>query len=552
MMTTDDACALAEQYSQTGQLAAAEQLFRYAVERNPNHAPALYGLAKLALQACNWVPAIDWLRRACQADPGCADCWIDLGVAYSKAGYLVEAVAACEKALLLRPYSALAANNLGQLYQEMGETDRAVATYRKALREQPAYADAHVGLASALKEQGVLDQAVAHYREALRLQPDQVHAYYSLSQLAAEGKYAFTPADHEQLRALLVSPSLSDLSRSVAGFALGTVLDAQGAYAEAFACFEQANELRRHWQRFNKRTFDADGHAALVNEAIATFDRAYFQRMRLWETATELPIFIVGMPRSGTTLVEQILASHPQVYGAGELGEFARIMYRLAGRNGNALPRPIPFATPEVAHDVSDRYLGWLAELASRKGASRVTDKDFANLLYLGLLATLFPRARIIYCRRDPRDVSLSCYFQNFQYMDFSWSLEETAFYYGQHERLMAHWRQVLPIPIHEVCYEELIARQEPVTRRLLAYCGLDWDERCLSFFSTRRVVQTASTIQVRKPLSRKAVGRWKHYQPHLGPLLAALRANHVHVENNDNRSPCLPAVSSRTERELV
>jgi hypothetical protein len=186
------------------------------------------------------------------------------------------------------------------------------------------------------------------------------------------------------------------------------------------------------------------------------------------------------------------------------------------------------FATQEIAKEVADHYLQPLHELAACKGATRVTDKELANVFYLGLIATLFPRARIIYCRRDPRDVCLSCYFQNFQYLDFSSSLEDLGFYYGLHQQLMDHWREVLPLTIHEVCYEDLIADQEGVTRKLLAHCGLDWDERCLRFYETRRVVRTASSIQVRKPVSSKPARRWKKYQAHLGPLLDALQANQV------------------------
>jgi hypothetical protein len=201
------------------------------------------------------------------------------------------------------------------------------------------------------------------------------------------------------------------------------------------------------------------------------------------------------------------------------------------GHDGERMPRPNPVACREMAQKLSSRYLCWLRQLAAPAKATRVTDKNLGNVFYLGLIATIFPQARVIYCRRDPRDVCLSCYFQNFHYMDFSWSLEEIAFYYGQYERLIAHWRRVLPLSIYEVCYEDLITNQEHVTRNLLIHCGLSWDERCLAFYNTRRAVQTASTMQVRKPLSTKSAGRWKYYQSHIGPLLEALKANGVEPE---------------------
>src|SRR5262249_15369034 len=157
------------------------------------------------------------------------------------------------------------------------------------------------------------------------------------------------------------------------------------------------------------------------------------------------------------------------------------------------------------------------------RGAARVTIKTLGNFALLGLIATLFPRARIIHCRRDPLDVCLSCYFQDFQKIVFAWSLDDIGAYYRAYEKIMAHWASVLPSQIHEVSYETLVHGQEQVTRGLLAFCGLDWDERCLAFFNTRRVVRTASTVQVRKPISTQAIGRWKHYRGHLGRLFGAL-----------------------------
>ena len=528
-MTAADAFHMASQYYQTGQYGPAEHLYRYAIQLDPNHAAALYGLGALAAHASDWAQAIAWLRRATETGSGVAEYWHDLGVAYSKMGYLAEAAAACEQALLVRPHYALAANDLGQLYKEMGEIGRAIACYERALRLLPTYADAHVNLASALIERERIDEALAHYRQALRIQPDHVHAHYCLSQMAAEGKYSFSAADLERLRELVAAERLPILSRSVAAFALATVLDAQGAYDEAFACYQKANALRRDFQWANKRGFNAEQHRLLVDDVIATFNRAYFQHVRGWGVESELPIFILGMPRCGTSLVEQILASHPAVYGAGELTEIPRLVAGLTTRAiGSGLPPPRPLAGYEAARHVAASYLQRVTQVASPTGATRVTNKDLSNVLYLGLIATLFPRARLIVCRRDPRDVCLSCYFQNFQYMEFSWSLEDIAFYYGQYERLMTHWREVLPFPIHEVCYEELVTNQERVTRELLSHCGLEWDERCLTFYNTRRAVQTASTIQVRKPMSTKSVGRWKRYEQHVGPLLEELEAHGV------------------------
>jgi len=590
MMTVGEAFKIASGYFSTGQLAAAEYMYHYVLNMDPNHAAALHALGKIALQSRDLNQAIVSLRRATERDPANAAYWADLGVAYCKRKAFPEAAAACEEALRLRPDDAVTLSNLGVALLDQGKYERAVAVLEEAIRLRPAfseaygnlgtalkcldrpqealavldqairlnpnnadaantagiivqrernleraiayyqhalcvrpdYADAMNNLATAYKEKGDLDQAVAYYRETLRIKPDHVLAYYNLSEFAAEEKFQFQPTDIQWMRTYIANEQMSPLWRSVVGFALGAVLDVQGAYDEAFRYYERANELRRTWLRANKRGFDTQRHCNLVSEVIATFDAAYFKRFQGWGTDTERPIFILGMARSGTTLVGHILASHPAVFGAEELGEVPRLMAEMTGTGaGSDLAMPVPFPNPAVAADMATRYLQRIAEIAG--GAARVTDKTLENFVYLGLLATLFPRARVIYCRRDPRDVCLSCYFHNFQGVDYSWYLKDIAVYYRQYERLMSHWADVLPLPIHEVHYEDLIADQEDVTRNLLTYCGLDWDERCLTFYNTRRAVQTASTIQVRKPLSTKSIGRWKNYRAHLGPLLAAL-----------------------------
>jgi len=507
-----------------------------ALRLRPDFAEALSNLGFALLNQGKHDLAVAVLEEAVRLRPDLADAYGNLGTALKCLDRPEEAVAALDQAIRLNPNNVHAANIAGMIVQREGNLLRAMEYYRYTLRVQPDYADALNNLASVYKEQGALDEAVGHFRETLRIQPGHVVAYSNLSELAAEGKYHFPPEDLAWMRTYVATEHFPPLLRSVIEIALGAVLDAQGDYDEAFCHYAQAAVLRRGWLHANNRAFDAHSHRAFVNQVITTFDGAYFQQVQAWGTDTELPIFILGMPRSGTTLVEHILASHPAVFGAGELGDFPRIMAQLTGTVGNTdLARPVPFPHWDAAHDVATGYLQRITQLA--KGAARATIKTPEHFVYLGLLATLYPRARVIYCRRDPRDVCLSCYFHNFQGVDYSWSLEEIAIYYRQYERLMAHWADVLPIPIHEVHYEDLIADQEDITRSLLAYCGLDWDERCLTFYKTQRAVQTASTIQVRKPLSRKSIGRWKNYRFHLASLFAAL-AVAKEEETGTNRQP--------------
>jgi hypothetical protein len=227
------------------------------------------------------------------------------------------------------------------------------------------------------------------------------------------------------------------------------------------------------------------------------------------------------MPRSGSTLVEQILASHPQVFGAGECGDFQQFVKRLhVGAPVDPYSIPIVHSREETLQ-LGTEYLRWLRGIHAT--AARIINKTLHNFLHLGLIATLFPRARIIHCRREPLDACLSCFITNFKIVDFAWSLEEIGAYYRAYEKLMAHWARVLPAEIKVVRYETLIADPGPITRDLIASCGLDWDDRCLAFHKTRRVVKTASAIQVRKPIHKRALGRWRQYRAHLGPLFVAL-----------------------------
>jgi tetratricopeptide (TPR) repeat protein len=461
--------------------------------------------------------------KAVRERPSMPEAHHNLGCIQHELGNYAEAAAAFEQALWLKPDYADASHNLGIVFHDNGDLERAISWYRYTLRLRPDHTNALNSLATALKEEGRLQEALPYYHEALRLQPDHALAYFNLSQYVAEGRYRFTAEELERMRGYVNTEHRSPLERSLFAFILAGVRDREGSYEEAFTYYRQANDLRLDLLKTSHRAFDPQQHEALVDRVIARFNRAYFEHIRGWGTDSELPIFIVGMPRSGSTLVEQILASHPQVFGAGELGEIPRVVKRLAKAAGDsdlygpAFPPGDPALARRLATEFHDKCSG-MAPLASR-----VALKTLENFLHLGFIAMLFPHARVIHCRRDPLDVCLSCYFQNFQGLNYTWSLDDLGFYYRQYERLMAHWREVLPLRIHEVVYEDMVKDQQGVSRELLTFCGLNWDDRCLEFFNTQRIVRTSSTLQVRKPISESSVGRWKRYRSHLEPLVRAL-----------------------------
>lgn len=306
-------------------------------------------------------------------------------------------------------------------------------------------------------------------------------------------------------------------------FILGYVLDRDGATDAAFKHFCRGNALRRSLFQRKGTAYDAEAHSRWVDRLIEFVSSDWFKGTEGLGLASEVPIFIVGMPRSGSTLVEQILSGHSQVAAAGELKTVNRIVAGLPAKLGSPHGYPECLAALDAARarELAD---GYLAELR-RHGPSavRMTDKMLDNYLYLGLLAVLFPRARVIHCRREPLDVCLSCFFQYFKGLSFSWDLDDLGRHDRDYERLMAHWRAVLPLPVFEVTYEELVADLEAVSRRLVAFCGLEWEANCLRFQENERVVRTMSRVQVRQPIYQSSVGRWRRYAAHLAPLMRAL-----------------------------
>jgi hypothetical protein len=300
-------------------------------------------------------------------------------------------------------------------------------------------------------------------------------------------------------------------------FALGRTAGKAGADAAAFGHFAAGNRLKR-------ATLDYDGAATGDNfaRAAAAFDAAFFARHQGAGDASALPIVIVGMPRSGTTLVEQILASHPEVHGAGELPELGALATALAARTGGRYPECASAADAAAWGELGADYAAALAALAPDK--ARVCDKLPGNFSRLGLLRAMAPNAAIIHCRRDPLDTCYSCYSQLFaEGQPFAYEQTELGLYYREYEALMAHWHAVLPGRILEVRYEDVVGDLEGQARRLLEHCGLEWDPRCLEFHTTRRTVRTASLVQVRQPIYSSSIGRWRRHEKELAPLIEAL-----------------------------
>jgi tetratricopeptide (TPR) repeat protein len=506
----------------SGRFQAAEQILRDLIRSEPDQADAwcFLGIA-LGLQN-QFDESAKCLRRAVELRPDSFDIRTNFGIGLLRQGYWEEARASLLAALALKPDHVVALDALGQLghcFREQARHDEALACYEEALRLRPS-SDGHNHLAVALTDVGRLEEAADHFRAALGIQPDYLAALCGLGELALHGGLLLTDQEAVRVTEFLASDRPSPRERVSLHLLQAGLLDRQGRFPEAFAHYRQSNELRGSLLKAQGQAFDADRHDRFVDELIGVYDGDYFRRVAASGVESDLPVFIVGMPRSGTSLVEQILASHPRVFGGGERKEIRKIASALApARAGGAAA--VDGVGGEVVRSLAAQYLQRLTELGS--AALRVTDKLFDNYLNLGVIFTLIPRARVIHCRRQALDVCFSCYTQDFRGLAFSTSLQDLGRYHRAYARLMAHWRAVLPQALLEMDYEELVANQEAESRRLVAFCGLDWDERCLAFHANRRAVLTASRVQIRRPIYTDSVGRWKNYEPQLKALIAAL-----------------------------
>ena len=486
-----------------------------------------------------------------QLKPSFAEAFLNIGNALKEQGKLDRAVASYRKALDLKPDDADTLSNLAETLQEAEKPDEALACGRRAVELQPENADAHNRLGHVLKAGGKLDEALRCFRRALELRPAFVECLGSLGSLLEEqgdlagAEDAFRAAlrhnpraafslyklaevrrgkiDDRELadqRQLLADPDLTEAQRFLLHFGVAQVLNARGEYAAAAEHLVQANSLQAaHWKK-RGRGYDPESYETLAARLIAACTPDFFQRVRGFGLDSELPVFVVGLPRSGTTLVEQVLAGHSKVFAAGEI-KLAGASLAEFGRQGVNPVEGMRTMDCPTAQRVASLHLEKLQALAPAAG--RIVDKMPENYLHLGMLAALLPRAKFVHCRRDIRDVAVSCWITPFEEVRWANDQEHIASRFRVYRQMMSHWRQVLPAPILDVDYEEIVADLEGVARRLVAFCGLPWQESCLEFHRSKRAVTTASAVQVRQPVYTTSVARWRNYEQPLASLFARL-----------------------------
>jgi tetratricopeptide (TPR) repeat protein len=519
-----------------------------AIALEPHFAQAHYNLANILRRRGELDQAVAHYERALAIMPDLAEAHSNLGVAFSDAGKFDEAVARYERALAILPDFAEAHFNLANALRKQSKLDDAVAHYERALALMPEFAAAYCNLGVALKEQGKLAAAVAQFEHALRVKVDYADAHSNLAVVLlelgqlVEAKGAIEQAiDLEpkvpghyhtlsQIRRFAAGDprltAMEDLAREPLGlgedgrvklhFALGKAYADVGRERTAFDHFLAGNALKRR-----EIGYDEAATLAMFDDIRHLFTRERVSALAGLGRRSELPIFIVGMPRSGTTLVEQILASHPQVFGGGELELLPRLVARRGGRGGVEIG--LAQLSAATVRRLGTEYLAALRPLAP--AATRITDKMPANFALVGFIHLALPEAHIIHVRRNPIDTCVSCFSTLFTLGHaYTYDLGELGRYYRAYQAMMEHWQKALPAGvILDVQYEEVVGNLEAQARRIVEHCGLPWDDVCLAFHATKRAVSTASAAQVRRPVYDTSVGRWRAYQSALQPLLQAL-----------------------------
>lgn len=503
--------------------------------------PALLGEADAAFAADNYRQAVALYREALQIESRNATAHLKLGVALCYLGEYGEGEKEFHNAVKIKPTCPGAQRNLGVLLRLKGEWGASELALRNAVKQDPRDVQAVVDLGATLDLLQNLAGARECFEKALRLMPQQADALCGLSHLARnEGRFEeaerlcravleqdplktaawvsipalrrMTSADSDWLEGVekTLAHGVQPLDEAKLRFAMGKYFDDIGKYSKAFTEFARGNELNK----LITPVYDRTARTSFIDDMCEVYSRDCLAKSAGGASESRLPVFVLGMPRSGTSLVEQIIASHPKAAGAGEVGFWNSIVHR---KHPSLRREP---ANARLTAKLADTYLSILTQNSTN--VERVVDKAPFNSDLLGPIHRVFPNARILYMQRDPVDTCLSCYFQNFASMaPFTLDLEDLAHYYREHHRLMSHWRAALPAgTLLDVPYAELVVDQEGWSRKIIDFIGLEWDSRCLEFHKTARTVLTASNWQVRQRLYTGSVARWKRYDKHIGPLL--------------------------------
>jgi tetratricopeptide (TPR) repeat protein len=520
------ALALAAEHQQQGRADQAERLLRELLRNQPDNVDALRLLGVLSLAAGRLQEAERLLKRATHMAPDFAEAQLDLGRVYKEQHKLQAAIEAFERAIALEPGNFLTHFLLGSVLSPAARTEDAITAYRKVLELRPRHSGAWLGLGHALKTAGQQEEAIAAYRECLRLRPGSGETWWSMANLKT---YRLSDEDIAAMQQQLAKQEgsgedeegFSTQSRVNMLFALAKAYEDRGDDQLAWHYYELGNSTQRM-----QENYDPVRTEVVNDEIIKVFNAGFLQKNTGLGHPSKEPIFIIGLPRSGSTLLEQILASHSQVEGTSEL-PYVSLISNTAGRNradGLVYPRALGDANPGKWAEMGQTYLD-LARIHRSEGKPRFIDKMPNNFPHVGLIHLMFPNAKIIDARRYPLDSTLSCYRQLFaRGQSFVYDLTDIGEYFLQYQRMMDYWHEVLPGRVLTVQYEDMVTDFDHQLARLLEYCDLPFEESCSRFWETSRPVRTASSEQVRQPIYTKSIHRWRRYEDQLGELIEVLQ----------------------------
>jgi tetratricopeptide (TPR) repeat protein len=518
--------------------AEAEKLYRQILTRHPDNVSAMRLWARLGIQQKQYASAEVLLKQALELAPSFGRAWADLVTVQYEQEKSEDAVRSAKKLIKLDPRVANGHLLLGSAYASAGHYQDALESYDNALEIAPDHVGALCGKGNLCRTIGDHDGAVAAYRRSIKANPLHAEAYWSLANLKT---FRFEDSEVDDMLALDGDERIPPEGQVQLNNALGLEFEGRKEYDRAFEFIDRGNKLRRE-QEF----YDRVENEEMVDRSIEAFSQQFLEDNYGHGDPDPAPIFIVGLPRSGSTLIEQILSSHSSVDGTYELRDLAltiRSNRKMSGR-GAQYPTSVANIEGDEFKSLGSEYIERTRR--HRGGRPFFTDKNPNNHMHVGLLHLILPNAKIINARRHPLDSCFGSYKQLFaEGQPFSYDLVELGEHYLQYQRLMDHWHEVLPGKVLDVQYEEVVADLEGQVRRILEYCNLGWEDTCLRFHETSRPVKSASSEQVRRPIYSSAVNTWRHYEPHLGALIEVLEPLLAKLPESD-RPTCLGGSAAR------
>jgi tetratricopeptide (TPR) repeat protein len=500
-----------------GNVKDAERIYRDVLLRDPDNVDALRLLAGVAMRAKQWGDAEVLLEKALGKAPDFFQGWLDLGQARQEQDRTDDALEAFAHAMRLEPDKPNAYASAATTNAMSGRHDEALRLFDEALKRKPDHAGALTGRGHTLKTVGEQEEAIAAYRACIAAHPWHGESWWSLANLKT---FHFSDEDIAEMEEQLADERLNDEHRANFLFALGKACEDRGEFARAFDYYSRGNDNRRARENYDP-VHTADSH----DELMRIFTREFVESHAGSGDPSTAPIFIVGLPRSGSTLIEQILGSHPDVEGTHELPDLGRVARSTASRRQDRQKYPgvITSLTTEDLARLGADYLQ-RTQRHRQEGTPRFTDKMPNNFAHIGLLSLILPNAKIINAKRHPLDSCFGCFKQLFaRGQPFTYDLFEIGEFYFEYDRLMKHWHHVLPGKVLDVQYEHVVGDLEAEVRRMLDYCELPWDDACLSYYESDRAVKTASSEQVRRPIYATSKHRWRNYERELEPLIEIL-----------------------------